>query len=180
VLTEEEILVSTFTSHIKGQLVDAPLVGEKKIAQLLLEGVARGRQTWPDVQLSAEVFVTYLASVVGRHEGDIVRHLERVHVPDLYLVCGCLTRAPGAIPAFDKAFLSGIDRWLNGIYKTGLPDEVRQILREKLFVGNGATCAKLATYSGRGRLANRGGCRCAQNRLESGTAGRYASPSEPN
>ncbi len=152
--TDQEVLVSTFTSGLKSDLARASLEHGARITLVLVEGIDRGRKAWPNVHVTEETFARYLADLLNVADGDPWSTLEQMHLSDLYLVCGCLSGAPGAIPAFDKAFLAGVGRWSQRIDHTETSDEVRQILREKLFTSGGHRCAKLASYCGLGKLSN--------------------------
>jgi RNA polymerase sigma-70 factor, ECF subfamily len=71
---------------------------------------------------------------------------------DLYLACACLTGAAGAIAAFEREHRGDIDA---ALVRLALPpdlrDEVRQRLREKLFVADGER-PRIARYHARGSL----------------------------
>jgi RNA polymerase sigma-70 factor (ECF subfamily) len=75
--------------------------------------------------------------------------------PDLYLACACLARARGALEAFDRAHLRLTGAYLARMRPSAtFVDDVRQALREKLFVGRDGSPPKIAEYDGRGALAS--------------------------
>ena len=101
-----------------------------------------GRAAWPQLQLRAERFEQFLAS--RRQDGV------ELHAADLYLACACLERVAGALEAFDRLHLTRLPQLLAKLRPTpAFIDEVGQLLRAKLFVGDPA---KLSEYSGRGPL----------------------------
>jgi RNA polymerase sigma-70 factor (ECF subfamily) len=109
----------------------------------------RGRAAWPELPLGAEAFLARLA----RHrpaDEPLEPWLDKLHVSDLYLACACEHVIAGALEAFDRDFLSAVPAILRRTGLTMQPDEIRQRVRERLFVG----AAKIADYSGRGALAN--------------------------
>ncbi len=72
---------------------------------------------------------------------------------DLYLACACSQRDRAALQIFETQFLSEVDRLgRKGNVSPVLLDEVRQELREKLFVGRAGAHPKILDYSGTGSL----------------------------
>ncbi|MGZ3407453.1 MAG: sigma factor-like helix-turn-helix DNA-binding protein [Polyangia bacterium] len=108
--------------------------------------VTRARKAWPELALDDARFADYLAA---RHDGG-----EALHVEDLYLACACVDGLPRAFALFDERHLATVPRYLLRVDRSpAFADEVRQLLRERLFVGGGGEPARLASYSGKGPLA---------------------------
>jgi RNA polymerase sigma-70 factor (ECF subfamily) len=108
-----------------------------------------GRRAWPDLGLSIEAFVAHLAQQAGPDLPPAARG------PDLYLACACATRVRGAIEVFDRAYLADMGAYLARLGPTpAFLDEVRQELRDKLFVGDDGASPKIAEYKGKGALAS--------------------------
>jgi RNA polymerase sigma-70 factor (ECF subfamily) len=107
------------------------------------------RASWLDFVVEAEPFVAYLSSRWPEHL-SLDEWLSTVHASDLYLACGCASGNVSAIAAFDRTHL-GVVRDFLARQKPddAFVDDVRQSLREKLFVGSGR---KIEEYSGRGSL----------------------------
>ncbi len=104
-----------------------------------------GRTAWPDVALARDLFDAY---VVERIAGD--DDASRLHAGELYLACACANGARGALESFEARYLAGVPAHLAGMGATeGFVDEVRQAVRERLFVED-----KIRQYSGRGSLAS--------------------------
>jgi RNA polymerase sigma-70 factor (ECF subfamily) len=100
------------------------------------------RAAWPTVELDSETFSAYLA------ERDV--DSSSPHLSDLYLACACRQRTPAALAEFERVILGQLEIMLARVRTTPtLVDEVAQVLREKLFVGEHP---KIAEYSGRGTL----------------------------
>jgi RNA polymerase sigma-70 factor (ECF subfamily) len=108
------------------------------------------RVAWPDIELDGAAFVAYLAArwPEGASLDDWLAH---AHASDLYLTCACARGSAGAIEAFDRAHLGGQVRDYLARSKPddAFVEDVRQSLREKLFVGDKR---KIEEYSGRGAL----------------------------
>src|SRR5260221_11825948 len=102
--TDQEVLVSTFTSGLKSDLARASLKHGARITLVLVEGIDRGRKAWPNVHVTEETFARYLADLLNVADGDPWSTLEQMHLSDLYLVCGCLSGAPRAILTYDIDF----------------------------------------------------------------------------
>jgi RNA polymerase sigma-70 factor (ECF subfamily) len=108
----------------------------------MAEPWAAARAAWPDVTLSAATFGVYLK--------DRGLALEAEHVTDLYLACACLEQQPAALRAFEATHLAHVPELLSRLRPSPqLIDEVKQRLRQKLFLGE---APKIAEYSGKGPL----------------------------
>jgi RNA polymerase sigma-70 factor, ECF subfamily len=108
--------------------------------------IEAGRAAWPALADAAtdDAFVRFLEArlepsvPVGPTAGD------------LYLACACSSGDARALEAFDRALLSKVGRFIARIdSSTVFADEVRQALRELLFVG---ASPKIAGYTGKGSL----------------------------
>jgi len=107
-----------------------------------------GQRAWPDVELGIEAFVGYLAERAGGPLPSEVRG------PDLYLACACVTRGRGAIESFDRTYLARMGAYLARLGPTpAFVDEVRQEVRDKLFMSSDAAPPRIAEYHGKGALA---------------------------
>jgi len=137
----------------RGQLVHPETVdhaGAAEVETLLVELVQTGQTAWPDVRLPPESFIGRVAHHFSEDEA-LMTWLGKVRAADLYLACACAERVPGAIDAFDRTFLAAVPAILARSGPRGLQaDEIRQRVRERLFVG----APKIADYSGRGALAS--------------------------
>src|SRR5262245_55380735 len=124
-------------------------VGADLVEQALAEVVRAGASAWPGVSLSAESFVSHIASHCS-NDATLLEWLSSVRAADLFLATACVEQVPNAINTFDGEFLSAVPAILaRGGMRDVPADEVRQRIRERLFVG----ASKIAAYSGRGSLA---------------------------
>jgi RNA polymerase sigma-70 factor (ECF subfamily) len=109
---------------------------------------------WPGLALGADDFLPYLgerASASWR-AGDALPH---VRAADLYLACACARGHAAALAALDQRYLPAMDAALGKRSLAHLRDEVKQRVRTKLLVGDGAGGApRIAEYAGRGDLAS--------------------------
>jgi RNA polymerase sigma-70 factor (ECF subfamily) len=111
-----------------------------------------GARAWPGVALPVEAFVAHLAHLAKRSGGGLPPPDRGA---DLYLACACARRIPGALEAFDRAHLVHMDAYLARLRPSReLVDEVRQEVRDKLYVGRGGAAPRIAEYDGRGALAS--------------------------
>lgn len=108
--------------------------------------VARARRVWPALDVDEARFAAHVAARLG---DDGVPCVE-----DLYLACACLDGQPQALAEFDARYLSGVAHHLRRLDRSpAFADEVRQRLRERLFVPSEGEPPRLTGYSGRGPLA---------------------------
>lgn len=104
--------------------------------------LAAGRAAWPELAIDEAAF----ASFAGERAADAG------HAADLYLACACAAGDPAALAAFERVYLSQVDSFLRGVRPSpALADDVRQALRERLFLGDRP---RIVEYSGRGPLAS--------------------------
>ena len=117
---------------------------------------------WPDLRVAPEAFLHHLDACLAHDPGlrdECVAALrqgaipERLHLEDLYLACACAGGDSAAIARFERRY----DRQLGAIVaqfsgKGRAPDDLRQILRERLFVAHGDKPARIGEYRGTGTL----------------------------
>jgi len=127
----------------------APIADE--VGPALVALLARARAAHPGVDLPAELFVRHVAARVP--EPISAAQLSVLHGEDLYLACACAAGSPAALAEFDQQFLGpDLNRVLARITSVAsMVEEVRQVLRVKLFVSDEGR-AKIIDYSGRGPL----------------------------
>jgi RNA polymerase sigma-70 factor, ECF subfamily len=111
-----------------------------------------GRAAWPGVELALETFAAHIA----RHTtsaSDPDAAAADLYGPDLYLACACAAGDANGLRAFDAQILPQAASALRRVDPSlAFADEVRQLLRQKLFVTDGATPPRIADYAGRGPL----------------------------
>jgi RNA polymerase sigma-70 factor (ECF subfamily) len=115
------------------------------------------RAAWPGVDVAEEELAAFVAERRPRAEADRSEPPEgepKLLVDDLYLACACARGDPVALAAFERAFFSEIDGAMHRRGGPGTPsaDDVRQLVRKRLFVGEDGARPKIAEYSGRGTL----------------------------
>jgi RNA polymerase sigma-70 factor, ECF subfamily len=104
--------------------------------------IAAAESRWGHLGLPRARFLAELAA--RRAEGV------ELQAADLYLACACAEGIEAAIVAFEREYAAEIAAGLRRADVRGLSaDDLRQELREKLFVGDHA---KIRDYSGRGKL----------------------------
>jgi RNA polymerase sigma-70 factor (ECF subfamily) len=121
------------------------------VEERLYELWLASRAEWPGVEISAADFQRYVAE---RLPAPLeIAALDQLNATDLYLACACVLGVPGALASFERAFLAHVARFvarLDGSH--AVVEEVRQTLRERLFVGSADAPARLVGYQGRGPL----------------------------
>lgn len=125
---------------------------EQRLRSIWEEGV----RAWPDFTLPVEDFVLYLS---GHMRGPAPEktwdeRLQEIHAVDLFLAAACMRQDPVALKVFDRVYLRRVSGWLSSFDNLTLIDEVRQVLRVRMLVGEDAQGGKLRDYAGRGSLLN--------------------------
>jgi RNA polymerase sigma-70 factor (ECF subfamily) len=114
--------------------------------------VAAARIAWPGIWVDDSIFLAYIAERVPA-EHDFGGKLARTHTSDLYLACACANRDERAIRTFEESCLSEVPLFLKHLRQPAeFVDEVRQRVREKLFVSDSERLPKITEYAGRGAL----------------------------
>ncbi len=123
-----------------------------QLEQIIAALVRRSQEAWPAVELPVIEFVRYLS----RHRPagiDLEWYLTKVHASDLYLACACGKLIVSALAAFDRTLLVKVSLYLGRLATSpAFVDEVKQTLREKLFVASPGMSPKIMDYSGAGTL----------------------------
>jgi RNA polymerase sigma-70 factor (ECF subfamily) len=113
------------------------------MADELREAWLAARAAWPDVDVGAEEFAAFVRE-----------RTQATRTNDLYLTCACARGDGAALAAFERAYFREIDHAIRRHGGRAVPpvDEVRQLVRHKLFVAEPGRRPKIADYSGRGDL----------------------------
>lgn len=120
----------------------------------------RGRSAWPGLRVPLRRFDRFIARHGERMQGAAQAQVTDAAAfdpagasPDLYLACGCLEGIAGAHELFEEQILVQLPQFLQRYH---LDDarlaEIKQRVRERLFVGQGGQQPKLAEYAGLGPL----------------------------
>lgn len=126
--------------------------GLASLEEALEEILGEAHLTWPTLQLDSEDFFPFLAQKVPSHAHSI-EDLQALFTSHLYLSCACLQNNPAALKAFEDNYLMNLEPQLQKISnQQGWMEEVKQVVREKLFVAQGEKDPKIASYAGTGDL----------------------------
>jgi RNA polymerase sigma-70 factor (ECF subfamily) len=107
------------------------------------------RASWVAISVDDAIFIDYL---IARwpEDASLADWLDMAHANDLYLACACAQADPAALAAFDRVHLVPVAAYLASSHpNAAFVDDVRQLLRERLFVGQSV---KIVDYSGHGPL----------------------------
>lgn len=118
-----------------------------------LAGVlAEARRAWPEVALDEVDFAGYVAE---RAAPEADKPELPVHAVDLYLAWACVGGDPAALAYFDSSVLEKTNRVLSrlGLDRADAED-AKQEVRARLFVGDGDSRPRLASYQGSGPLVS--------------------------
>lgn len=100
-----------------------------------------GSRAWPALKVSPEE----LDAFVARREPT-----EPPPAADLFLVCACVLKRPGALEALEQSVLSHIPAWVGRIDPSAdFGDDVAQAVRALLLTGESP---RISTYAGKGSL----------------------------
>jgi RNA polymerase sigma-70 factor (ECF subfamily) len=121
---------------------------EQAIATLL----EASRALWPHLTVDERAFELFVASQVERSP-DPAEAIGALHGPDLYIAFACAAGDATAIAAFEKKFLRDLPSAIGRMrLKREDIDEIKQVVRKKLLVGESGKPPKILEYAGRGPL----------------------------
>lgn len=114
-----------------------------------------GASAWPGLSISATIFIGYVAERLGPRSEPLENALRALRSGDLYLACACVYGIGDALQRFDAAFISRVPAFLGHMrLPASFVEDVQQELRRKYLVWEDAQPPTLASYEGRGELAN--------------------------
>lgn len=106
---------------------------------------------WSGLHVDDDAFAAWTAQRIAAAD-DPIGELAKLRAGDLYIACACAEGHDAAIAAFEAAFDDQIAQALARIEADReRRSELRQIVREHIFVGDGV--GAIARYSGHGPLA---------------------------
>jgi RNA polymerase sigma-70 factor, ECF subfamily len=118
----------------------------------LLAACTAGQARWPTLQLAPETFAAHLARCVDPGT-ELAPQVAALPASDLYLACACTSGDSRAIAALEGEYARQIGMAVRRIRDHHLlPDDFRQMLRGRLFVGAPGEPAAIARYTGQGPL----------------------------
>jgi RNA polymerase sigma-70 factor len=124
------------------------------LEETLNEIILSCQEAWPTVALPKVLFLSFLAELLN-HLGELPAKFFHWHLPDVYLLCGCLAGMTEAIAAFERQVFTKIEPQLQSILKTpDLISDLKQSLLQDLFVGKGEQPPKAKSYTGQTNLRN--------------------------
>jgi RNA polymerase sigma-70 factor, ECF subfamily len=114
--------------------------------------VARARAAWPDVTVATARLAGYLVGCLPP-DARSVEMLAVLDAPGLYLACACAHGDGVAIATLEAAYFDDATPSLRRMAtSSSFVDDVKQAVREKLFVARGGAPAKITQFAGRGDL----------------------------
>jgi RNA polymerase sigma-70 factor, ECF subfamily len=106
---------------------------------------------WPELSVPQADFLGYLAERLPEDQEPLAA-LAGVQAADLYLACA-LTRGDGqAMILFEERVMAATDHALARVTTADGAEEAKQVVRERLLVGDGGSPGKIRDYTGRGKL----------------------------
>lgn len=141
--------VQTF---VAGAARSWPPEQEESLGLLLAELVARCRQAWPELHVAPEEFCRCLGRCLPAGE-EPEPGLRALHCEDLYLALAALAGQRAALDALERTALSPAERGVRRVDGAeSFVDEVMQLTRLRLLVGQVHHGPRLGDYLGKGPL----------------------------
>lgn len=141
-------LASAFIAALDEEHVPVP--GLEQLESLLTAAVEHARSRWPGIALEPEAFVAFVAERLppGAPLPEALGATSAID--ELYLAFGCLRHHRVALQRFEDTYLREVGAFVSGVDRSpAFVDEVRQLLRERLFAGSEP---KISEFTGSGAL----------------------------
>src|SRR5262249_5805565 len=117
------------------------------VADRMAAELAAAHVRWPEATVTDTAFAAVLAARLATQK-DPAAALARLRVEDLFLAQWCATGDARAIAAFERVHQGDLDAVLARFRRLAITDdELRQVLRIKLFVAAGERPARIGEYS---------------------------------
>lgn len=129
-------------------------LAEPDMERALEAVLTAARSAWPDLRVPVDTFIGFVAEKMP--EGPLSpESFSQLRAADLYLACACAIGDSRALRALEERYFSEVDLALARVKDgAGMADEVRQVIRERLFLAMEGSRPRIAYYSGRGDLRN--------------------------
>lgn len=139
-------LIESFVGNVPG---DVRVEASEGLGEKLAGIVMAARGAWPSVDVPDEDFVAHMAT---HATGDVEEWLDRVRGEDLWLAYACSRGDKLALDAFERSHGSQMQVLAERLVSPELAQEVVQVLRQQLLVGDGERPPGIAKYAGQGKL----------------------------
>lgn len=138
-----------------------------RLEERLAAIVGAARRAWPEVTLSTEVFLAHVGARLvegeppwflpaltpdGSTDPEEARLAVEARGADVFLACACARGEGTALRHLEARYFPDVEAALGRMRLPGGTEDVKQVLRLQLLVGDGATPGKIADYAGRGDL----------------------------
>ena len=151
VLSSDQTLSQQFIANAPAE-ARARLTNTEALESTLATVLAKARAEWPQISLADELYLAHLAVRVDTEE-PIESALSQLQVGDLYLACACSRGDPAALMEFEGRCFPELARAVKREPKLKESlDDIKQMLRERLFVQSGARSPRIDEFSGRASL----------------------------
>jgi RNA polymerase sigma-70 factor (ECF subfamily) len=124
----------------------------ERVEAELRAAITRAREAWPHIVIPEADFARWLGTRLPE-DLPLSDGLAQARSPELWLCCACARGEPRAFTAFEERYFPAADSSLRRLRASAdMADEVRQQLRQKLFLPDRSGKPKVADYGGRGEL----------------------------
>jgi len=129
----------------------ARVTAEPGAAAALAATLERAAAELPSVRVARAALAAYILDRAPA-DGSLAEHLEKVRAGDLLLAAACARGDATALAIFEERYFDEVPIALARIRTALGIDEVRQSLRDKLFVADEGAAPKITLYAGTGDL----------------------------
>jgi RNA polymerase sigma-70 factor (ECF subfamily) len=147
-------LAAIFLEHLGAAGAATAIAAGDDLEARLKQAVTSARAARPGLDVPAEILVARIAgALVSAKSTTIERGIEALQLGDLLLACACERGDRLALAEFERSFVPDLLAAVSHVDRSGNhADDVLQVLRQKLFVGEPGGAPKIREYGGRGEL----------------------------
>lgn len=144
-----EQLVRDFSGHLRVHWQEEP---EPAVVLRVLQGwLEQIRAAWPNLELDWTMFIGHAAQQLPT-EAPFAEVARSWHIADLALAFACAKGDSNALSAFDRLYAGELRAAAAKVRDARDLDEAKQLVWQRLFVGDGHSPPRILNYSGRGPL----------------------------
>src|SRR5215469_10729912 len=130
------------------------------LAALVSESFRLGQSYFGNTDISPDLFIDYVWSIVCRHldasvdEPSVTAFAKRLYLRDLYLACSCVHKSEKAWAILDLRFRKFITDLVRFCYRHGADnEEIADSILVSLYLNDRSSRQRIASYDGRSSLA---------------------------
>ena len=125
---------------------------DERAVRAYADALARAQGEWPGIVPPPADLAAWMAERLPP-EAALADAVTALRVGDVFIACACAAGDRGAIVAFEQRYFAEVALAVKRVARAGVAvDDVKQLVRERLFVGDGTRGPRIVEYRGTGAI----------------------------